>query len=264
MENNILLCPVCFKRLKNTNKILTCDNGHCYDISKYGYVNLLLANQKNTKQPGDDKQMVDARYNFLKKGYFDKLRNLITKTVDDFNVKTILDAGCGTGYYLELFDNTKKLIGIDISKHAITYVAKGNKNVTSVVASIFKMPIQEHSIDLILNIFSPKPLNEFKRVLSEDGKIIEVVPGEDHLKEIKKILFVDNFRQNEKKFAFKNFELERTLNLKYSVELNTQEDIVNLIKMTPYWYKGGEKNLNNFAKINKLRTTMDFIINVWR
>ena len=50
----MLVCPKCQKLLKKVNNSYLCSNNHCYDISKDGYVNLLLANQKHSTQPGDD------------------------------------------------------------------------------------------------------------------------------------------------------------------------------------------------------------------
>ena len=40
-------CPVCGSALERGEKILTCENGHSFDIAKKGYVNLLLSQKSN-------------------------------------------------------------------------------------------------------------------------------------------------------------------------------------------------------------------------
>ena len=154
---NILKCPNCGSELLVKDKGLSCQSGHFFDFAKEGYVNLLLPNQKKTKNPGDDSVMINARDSFLKAGYFEKLNSHIASTVD-FSGKVVLDAGCGTGYYLssiEAKDCVK--IGADISKYAIKKASKNDEKSSYFVASIFNMPIKEQSIDIIFNIFAPKP-----------------------------------------------------------------------------------------------------------
>ena len=35
-------CPICTKSMDIQGNSLICRHGHCFDISRYGYVNLLL------------------------------------------------------------------------------------------------------------------------------------------------------------------------------------------------------------------------------
>lgn len=55
-----LVCPVCHKPLLEREKSLTCENSHSFDIAGKGYVNLLLSQDKNSKDPGDNKDMAKA------------------------------------------------------------------------------------------------------------------------------------------------------------------------------------------------------------
>ena len=63
-ENLPLTCPVCGEKtsspplLKYYGNALRCPKNHCFDISAKGYVNLLLSQHKNVKDPGDSKEMV--------------------------------------------------------------------------------------------------------------------------------------------------------------------------------------------------------------
>ena len=67
-------CPVCQKELVKQDKSYKCLNGHSFDVNKKGYVNLLLANQGHSNNPGDSKEMIDARTTFLNQGYYENLR----------------------------------------------------------------------------------------------------------------------------------------------------------------------------------------------
>ena len=71
-----LTCPVCGEktnrppRLIPDGKTLRCPKGHSFDVSAKGYVNLLLTQHKNVKDPGDSKEMAAARRLFLDSGAY--------------------------------------------------------------------------------------------------------------------------------------------------------------------------------------------------
>jgi len=119
------ICPVCREKLEAKDKSLVCRNKHTFDIAKQGYVNLLLSNQMNAKLPGDNKMMVSARRNFLNKGYYKILSEKLCDTAVRYikNGDTVLDAGCGEGYYTQkVYESLLEkgiqtdMLGIDISK----------------------------------------------------------------------------------------------------------------------------------------------------
>ena len=72
-----LTCPVCGGVLHREERSLRCDAGHCYDLARQGYVNLLRSNQSKSKRHGDDKRMVAARTTFLDAGYYAPLRDAV-------------------------------------------------------------------------------------------------------------------------------------------------------------------------------------------
>lgn len=261
----ILICPNCGEKLSNQATCLLCPQKHCFDISKEGYANLLLPNMKKSKQPGDDKTMIDARQNFLNRGFYQPLRDKICENIYLYPNATILDAGCGTGYYTSNIDSSKyTILGVDISKYAIKIASKNNKLHSYVVASIFSLPIANHSVDIILNVFAPKPKAEFDRVLKNNGMVIEVVPGKNHLKELKSFIYEDNVLENKEKYAFENFKLEQMQRLSYTKQFSDSNDLINLLKMTPYWYNGGESIARLIEEKSLDKITFDFIINIWR
>ena len=116
------ICPKCsFALSLNDNGSALCKNGHCYDKSKEGYYNLLLS---NTASHGDNREMVVARRNFLDTGAYLPLARRVSELVRD-NVDThssILDAGCGEGYYTDIIERALtesnkecEVFGFDIS-----------------------------------------------------------------------------------------------------------------------------------------------------
>ena len=76
---NGFICPKCKAPLTVSGGSLRCPDGHCYDISSGGYVNLLLSNMMNSKLPGDNKLMVNARRAFLNKGFYRPLADITAK-----------------------------------------------------------------------------------------------------------------------------------------------------------------------------------------
>ena len=132
------ICPHCQHtlQLNAEHKNYRCENNHCFDIAKEGYINLMSANQKKSQNPGDNKAMVQARKQFLAAGFYqnlaDKLAEITAQYSPDTNAQ-ILEVGSGEGYYLReinrLFNaknpkHTAVFSGLDISKDAVKTAAK--------------------------------------------------------------------------------------------------------------------------------------------
>ncbi len=265
----MLLCPKCRKPLVKKDNVYLCEMGHSYDISKEGYVNLLLPNKKNSLLPGDNKEMVQAREQFLNKDYYKPLQEAILKYLNSNYSKdiTMLDAGCGTGYYStnikQKFSRCIDLIGVDISKFAVQRAAKKSKDSAFLVGSTFDLPIDSKSIDVILNIFSPKAIEEFKRVLKDDGILIQVMPGKSHLIQLKEILYKDSTYENDVEYEYGDLKLKDSMSLTYEIKVN-KEDLMHLFTMTPYLYKTKLEDIKSLDNIEGLSITIDFIIAIWQ
>lgn len=107
------------------------------------------------------------------------------------NTTAILDIGCGEGYYSRKIKErlNKEVIAFDISKASIQLAAKNDSSnsIKWFVGDLARLPIKNHSIDCILDVFSPANYSEFNRVLKDKGYVIKVVPGDNHLKELRDI-----------------------------------------------------------------------------
>lgn len=180
-------CPVCQQELAVEKNSLQCINHHCFDISKLGYVNFAI----NKKVPKHySKETFENRMSILENGYYLHILNELADIVKRLdNVKTVLDIGCGEGYYSRKIKEAlnKEVIAFDISKASIQLAAKNDSSnsVKWFVGDLARLPIKNNSIDCILDVFSPANYTEFNRVLTEGGNVIKVIPGNEHLKEIR-------------------------------------------------------------------------------
>lgn len=55
-----VICPVCGAALAPQGAAWRCVQGHCFDVARQGYVNLLTVTQKHSRHPGDTREMVAA------------------------------------------------------------------------------------------------------------------------------------------------------------------------------------------------------------
>lgn len=137
-------------------------------------------------------------------------------------VATICDAGCGEGYYtnrlaqaLAMGTNTNtRIFGFDLSRKAVAHGAVQGRDQLSkplfAVASLFHMPLCDHSVDLLLNVFAPFAASEFLRVLSPNGVVLQVIPGARHLWEMKCCLYERPYENEEPVLAPDGFVLGKT------------------------------------------------------
>ena len=94
---SLFRCPLCAAPLERAAGAYRCPGGHSFDTAKEGYVHLLPPNQKHSALPGDDRDMVLARREFLSRGYYQPLLNTICSRILALSGETpaLLDAGCG-------------------------------------------------------------------------------------------------------------------------------------------------------------------------
>lgn len=265
-----LICPHCFSPLIISNQSFVCEANHSFDIAKEGYVNLLPVNQKKTLEPGDNKDMIDARRSFLEKGYYMPLVTFIKeKFVDILNsANSFLDAGCGEGYYTNLImdHNPAVKYGFDISKFAVKRASKKYKQTQFFIASVFSMPILSSSIDLALQIFAPTHESELNRILNATGNLIIVSAGPNHLKELAEVVY-GNFKEhtyNPEKSLKTAFILKQKEDIQFSISLNENKDILDLWKMTPYYWNASLESAASLKKLSSLEITCDFQMHLFQ
>lgn len=239
------ICPLCRQLLQLTDKTWRCSNNHCFDCAKEGYVNLLPVQNKNSKDPGDNQQMMLARRQFLEAGFYQPLSDKVNQIACGLIKQNcqILDIGCGEGYYSNrLFEALNQqvdaqLVGLDISKSAIKYAAKKYKQLQFCVASAYDMPFEDHSIDLMLRIYAPSKLDEIKRVLKKEGYLITVSPAPKHHYAIKELIYEQPRLHPVSDAELDGFKLVEQLQLSWQLEMTDAAMIGHFLEMTPYAWK---------------------------
>lgn len=181
-------CPICQDNLTLVENSLKCNNRHSFDLAKFGYVNLAPQIKQSANY---DKENFQNRQQILEAGFYQAILEAISDLLaSSKNAKTILDIGCGEGFYsrkLQKRHPDKTFYAFDISKDSVQIAAKSEPNwaVNWFVGDLARLPIKDASMDILLDIFSPANYGEFHRVLSKDGILIKVIPTKNHLKEIR-------------------------------------------------------------------------------
>ncbi|MGQ7345129.1 putative RNA methyltransferase [Streptococcus suis] len=185
-SDQFFACPHCGQALGLDQSSLRCPNRHTFDIAKQGYVNLA----PQVKQSANyHKSSFENRQAFLEAGYYDHLYEALEGKIAELGLQSVLDIGCGEGFYSRKLAEKMDLdiLAFDISKDSILLAARSDssKSVKWFVGDLTKLPIQDKTIDGILDIFSPANYQEFARVLKVGGAILKLVPGPNHLKELR-------------------------------------------------------------------------------
>ena len=267
----MLICPVCSAALRKTAHAFCCEKGHSFDLSASGYCNLLTGS-KAGRFIGDNKDMVAARRRFLESGTYDPLRRFLCEellqllTVSGRPV-SILDAGCGEGYYTRAVAEAashagllKAIIGADISKAATQYAAKRDRVTQYITASSYHLPIASGSVDLLLSLFAPAPADEFSRILAPAGTVLQVVPGAEHLWELKQAVYENPYENREEKHTLDGFSLKGRKKLCYSADIHGADLIQALFSMTPYAHRTPKEGHRRLEALTDITTTLSFVL----
>lgn len=261
-------CPVCSQELKKEEKIWVCPQGHTFDIAAKGYVNLLMSNSSGAKRHGDDRLMINARRDFLSKGFYEPLREAVYDALSaDFpRGGTLLDAGCGECWYTSYFKNRlgesglePQVLGVDISKYALEKAPK-NYGVERAVASIYKLPVGDGECDALVNIFAPACSQEFSRVLKKDGVFVKAIPLEKHLWELKSAVYDAPYENEVPPHDIEGFRLVGEKKICYTFALESGKDITDLFNMTPYCYKTSQQDREKLEKLSSLTVSAQFSV----
>lgn len=264
---SIWSCPICGETLIAEGRSLICSKRHTFDRAKSGYVNLLPANRKRTKDPGDNAFMVKARRDFLSKDYYKPMSDALCKLVLDFMAEesVLLDAGCGEGYYtknvctaLESAGRAFYVYGVDIAKCAVDAAAKNCKAADFAVGSVFHLPASDGICDVLMSLFAPYCGVEFSRVLKPGGKMILVIPDEDHLMGLKKAIYDKPYANQVQDYELQGFKFLGTEKVRSEICLDNSEDIRSLFSMTPYYYKTGRGEHKRLEALTELHTEIAF------
>jgi 23S rRNA (guanine745-N1)-methyltransferase len=236
----ILRCPVCGAHLSRVDSSLRCPDRHSFDIARHGYASLLSDSRARS---GDDAPMARARLSFLEAGHFAPIRAAVADlaTRPARPQATVLEVGCGTGYYLagalDALPDARGL-GLDSSVRALRAAAKAHPRAAAATWDVFRpFPVATASVDLVLDIFAPRNPAEFHRVLHPEGRLIVARPDDGHLaqlrREVGQMVGIDPEKEERLHRALDPyFEVVDTERIEYTASL-TREEAVDLMLMTP-------------------------------
>ena len=260
MKSMKLICPICGNALKNEAKSAVCENRHCFDYAKSGYLNLL---RSSGSSHGDNAEMVQARTAFLNTGAYRFLRDALKDILSEEPVGVFADLGCGEGYYTAECPGNEKY-GFDLSKAAVTRASKTDKSTLYVIASIFHLPLPSGCADAALTCFAPAAGEELARILKPGGRFVYVQPAARHLYELKEVLYDAPYENDESEPELPSlFQKEKECVITRSFRADNTS-LHNLFQMTPYAYKTGKPAADRLAGIDSLDITASFLIRVYR
>ncbi len=264
-----LRCPVCNGRMQHGDDgrsvFCTGQKKHCFDLSKSGYLNLAGPHGGE----GDLKESVRSRKAFLDGGYYRPLADAVSAKLDAIRAETVLDAGCGEGYYTNCFaESGRAVLGVDLSKCGIDTAAKRAKaqetGAAFAVAGIFALPVADASVDAVVNLFAPCSEAEFSRVLRPNGTLILVGAGERHLWGLKEVLYDTPYLNQPRADLPAGMELLSRERLHYEFTVEGNEQLMALFSMTPYYWRTAEKDRKKLQNLERLTTEADFDIFLYK
>jgi len=272
----LLTCPVCKALLIQQDKHLCCENNHSFDAAKQGYWNLLLAHKKRSKDPGDNPAMVQARRHFLELGFYeslsDQINQLAITALDSIDSPSILDMGCGEGYYttrlqdaLNTAQKTASIAALDISKHAIKAACNRTKAITWLVASGADTPLPPESLDLQLVLFSRLMPEAFAKPMKPGSTLIVAWPGEQHLIELRKLIYKEIKASHFDPVSTLNeqFDLAHKARVTYPFTLSSANQIASLLAMTPHGQRLAPEAQEKIHQLENLPLTLDVNLGVF-
>lgn len=265
------ICPICHTPLKQhqPTKGYYCTNKHHFDQAKEGYLNLLPAQHKKSKEPGDSRAMMRARRNFLEAEFYQPMAQALTNIIDQHMPENatmrILDVGCGEGYYCRQIEALSEhpdhldLHGIDIAKNAIFAAAKKQQNARFIVASNKSMPYADQYFDLLLRVYAPSSDKEITRLLKPNGLLLTVTPGPRHLWQLKEFIYQEVKEHPVEVALPADFTQIDSQRISYKIKPD-QDQRMALLQMTPFAWRANAETQNNIKRANELDIETDFIL----
>ena len=262
-----LLCPICREQLNIRDRQYVCPRSHSFDLARQGYVNLLTVQQKHSLNPGDTREQVLSRREFLEAGFYAPIADTLIEVARELGISgQILDVGCGEGYYSSRLADAlaSPLTGLDISKEAVRCAAAKYKGKQWLCATAAHIPVEDGSIQLLTSLFALTLPEEFHRVLQEGGWYFQVLAAEDHLLGLKSIIYDRlNFKEKDTVPSLPGFELVKSIPIRFEFTVEGRQ-VRNLLSMTPHVFRIGKDGAERLRNTETLTDTASCVLNVYR
>ena len=261
-----LACPIDGLALDASGRALVCGRGHAYDVSRFGYVNLLPVQFKPSKEPGDDVAMVDARRRVLDSGLFDPLADAVAERVlacldaaalrreppggDEGRTPLLVDAGCGEGFHTARTASRIRadgrhglhVLGADISVPAVKAAARRYRDVGWAVANNTRLPVLAGEPDVITSLFGFETWEPWSALQRVGQHVVVVHAGPRHLIELRRAVYetvrVHGPPSSEPAIAA-GYVLEAERSLAFDAADVSAEGLADVLAMTPHAHRSG-------------------------
>lgn len=262
-----LICPICEKPLLPGEKTLSCPGGHSFDIARQGYVNLLTVQRRHSAHPGDTREQVLSRREFLEGGFYAPIAHALIAAAKTYEARgPVLDVGCGEGYYSSRLADAMdaELTGVDVSKEAVRCAAAKYKRYQWLCATGAQIPVEAGSVGLLTSLFALTLPQQFRRVLRDDGLFFQVLAAQDHLLGLKKIIYDQLiFREKDTQPELPGFTRLESVPIRFSFTVEGRQ-VQNLFAMTPHLFRVSREGAERLRLTDSLTDTASCMLNVYR
>jgi len=269
---------VCDAELTIEATAATCPHTHTFDRARSGYLNLLLSNKKRSAEPGDSPAMLHSRRTFLRGGFYDQMaataNTAVAEIVAGRKETHVADLGCGEGFFTARLQNAlaaamspSHCYGVDISRPGIKMATAYDREITWIVASLHRSPFRRQSLDAVLSMFAPIDAADVRRVVRDDGALVTVTPGPDHLDALRTIIYTSVKPHPPTPALMAGdtlFEPTASTRVRYSIVVDSPAQIMNLLAMTPYYWNINRATKARIEALSRLELTVDACVNVFR
>ncbi|GAA1186055.1 hypothetical protein GCM10009674_26300 [Nesterenkonia xinjiangensis] len=173
-------------------KGLACPAGHRFDAAKQGYVNLLVG--RGSSVTPDSPAMIMARERVQSAGVFSALTDALDQLAELWapmrhtgGVEIMLDCGAGTGHHLQSLLDARpqaRAVALDLSPAGLKRAARHPRTLALAWDLWRPLPVADGTVELLLDIFAPRNVDEYFRVLLPGAPAIVVTPRPAHLREL--------------------------------------------------------------------------------
>ncbi len=174
-----------------------------------------------------------------------------------------VDIGCGDGYFTAALAAVgPRIYGIDVSKAAIRAAAKRHPSIAFAVASSKRLPLMDAAFDAATAILAPIDADAV-RVLANDGVLVRVSPGPEHLRELRALVYADvrPHRRAARELPGLEHAGEHLLEFAFDTDPMARAD---LIAMTPLLHRTREDQRRARLAREHLTIEAGFWIDVFR
>ncbi len=161
---------------------------------------------------------VSEYYNYLARDYDTFYNNTLSKTenktvkdliltnLGDLKFEKIVDLGCGTGQFNEMFPECENITGVDISKNMLDIARIKHPKGTFIQRDIVDTGLPKESAEVVVSLFGSLAYSDFDAVMKEVERIL--VPYG--------VCFLMHYNRFSLRNALRGFPKERKYSIRYS------------------------------------------------